>query len=115
MVAKFKFGNQRGQAAIEAAFTLPFLIFLLYYTLNAFQAIHTSHVGEKYAAMNMYERLDNRAKFAVDDLAHSAFTKTYMAVQYGNMNQQPPQRRILLQGQLSIYNVVGICREPGCK
>jgi Flp pilus assembly protein TadG len=114
MVAKTK--KIRGQAAIEAALALPMLIYLLYYTLNAFQAIHTSHTGQKYAAMNLYQRLDNRSKFAVDDIAQQAFTKTFMAVQYTNVDQTLPGRRILLehQGAIRLNNVVGICREPMC-
>jgi hypothetical protein len=114
---KKRMGNRKGQAAIEAALAIPFLIYLMYYTINAFQAIHTSHTGEKYAAMNMYQRLDNRSKFIVDDVANTLIDKTFIAVQWGDVSGNAPRRRILLEhvGAMQINNVVGICREPGCQ
>lgn len=109
-------GSQKGQAAIETGLALPFLIFLLYYTINAFHALHTSHVGQKYAAMNMYQRLNNRAQFAVDDVEGKVIQKSFIAVQYTDSEGNVPSRRILLDPAVPtrILNVVGICREPGC-
>lgn len=109
--------NRRGQAAIETGLALPFFIFLLYYTINAFHAMHTSHVGQKYAAMNMYQRLNHRAQFAVDDVANQIISKQYIAVQYTDAEGEVPKRRILLDPVVPtrILNVVGICREPDCK
>lgn len=105
-----------GQAAIETALALPFLIYLFYYTLNAFHAIHTSHVGQKWAAMNLYTRLDNRAKFVVDGVANASFAREFMAVQYVDSQGAQPKRRVLIDqaGGVPIYSVVGICREPAC-
>jgi len=108
--------SRNGQAAIETGLALPFFIFLLYYTINAFHAMHTAHVGQKYAAMNMYQRLGNRAQFAVDDLEQRVVTKQFIAVQYTTPDGGVPQRRILLDPVVPtrILNVVGICREPEC-
>lgn len=109
--------SRSGQAAIETGLALPFFIFLLYYTINAFHSMHTSHVGQKYAAMNMYQRLNHRAQFAVDDLEQRVITKQFIAVQYTDAEGEVPKRRILLDPVVPtrILNVVGICREPDCK
>jgi len=109
--------GRAGQAAIETALALPFLIWLVYYTINAFHAIHTSHVGQKYAAMNVYERVDNRAKFIVDQVGASVYTAEYLAVQYQDESGDIPQRRILLESKepTRMLNIIGICREPGCR
>lgn len=106
----------RGQAAIETGLALPFLIYLLYYTINAFHAVHTAHVGQKYAAMNMYQRLNNRSKFVVDDVANRVFDREFMAIQYTDTDGEIPKRKILLDpdAPTRIFNIVGICREPGC-
>jgi hypothetical protein len=114
--SKNKRRGQGGQAAIEMGLTLPFLVFLLYYTLNSFYSIHTAHVGQKYAAMNVYERLDNRAQFAVDDVANQIIPRTFIGVQYTNEEGRAPRRRILLTPNFptEILTSVGICREPAC-
>lgn len=108
--------SRKGQAAIETGLALPFFIFLLYYTINAFHSLHTSHVGQKYAAMNMYQRLNHRAQFAVDDVENRVINKEFIAVQYTDSEGEIPKRRILLDPTVPtrILNVVGICREPGC-
>jgi hypothetical protein len=108
--------HKNGQAAIEMALSLPFVVFLLYYTINAFYTIHTAHVGQKNAAMNLYQRLNHRAQFAVDDLEGRVFNKTFMAVQYQNEDGSLPKRRILLSPAQppEINTTVGICREPAC-
>jgi len=105
--------NQKGQAAIETAFALPFIIWLLYYTLNAYHSLHTAHVAQKYAAMNLYQRLDNRAKFTVDQFSNTLYRRNYMAVQYTEDGEALPRRRILLEGSdgLQIDGTIGICRE----
>jgi|GEM_PF-1168584 len=108
-----RLSQKRGQAVIEMALALPFLIWLFYYTINAFYTIHTAHVGQNYAAMNMYERLNNRAQFSVDDVAQSLTSTDFIAVQYTEVNGQVPQRKILL-GPTRIQTIIGICREPGC-
>lgn len=114
--AKFKALNNKGQAAIEMGLALPFMIFLLYYTVNAFHAMHTAHVGQRSAAMNMYERLGHRAQFAVDDKANRVFDRTFIAVQYTDQEGDIPRRRILLDSATPtrMLNIIGICREPGC-
>lgn len=106
--------GQKGQAAIEMALSLPFLIWLLYYTLNAFYAIHTSHVAQKYAAMGLAERLDNRAKFVVDGVQNQLVPVDYMAVQYMDEQGGVPRRKIV-RGPSEVRNIIGICREPGCQ
>lgn len=108
--------KSNGQAAIEMGLSLPFFIFLLYYTINAFHAQHTAHVGQKYAAMDLYLRLNNRAQFVVDDVEDREVSKQFMAVQYTAPDGQLPTRRILLDNKVPvrILNVVGICREPEC-
>lgn len=105
--------NRRGQAAIEMALSLPFLIWLTYYTINAFYSIHSNHVAQKYAAMGLYQRLNNRAQFAVDDVANTTFTRAFMAVRYTNAEGDVPLRKILI-GPSRVNNIVGICREPDC-
>lgn len=108
--------KESGQAAIEMGLSMPFLVFLLYYTINAFHSIHTAHIGQKYAAMNVYERLDNRAQFAVDDVANQVIPKAFIGVQYTTAEGKAPRRRILLSPQFptEILTTVGICREPAC-
>jgi hypothetical protein len=115
MGAKSKYGRrQKGQAAIEMALSLPFVIWLIYYTINAFYSIHTAHVAQKYAAMGLYTRLDNRAKFVVDDVADQLVPVDYMAVQYLDDQGGPPRRKII-KGPTQINSIIGICREPGCQ
>lgn len=101
----------KGQAAIELALALPFLIWLVFYTFNAFHMLHTAHVAQKYAAMSLYDRMANRAKFVVDDVDENLHNREFMAVQYTDTNGKPPQRKILV-GPATINSVVGICREP---
>ena len=105
--------NNRGQAAIEMALSLPFIIWLFFYTLNAFYSIHTSHVSQRYAAMNLYQRLNNRAKFVMDDQTGDLHNNTFMAVRYNTPGGDAPKRKILF-GPMDVKSVVGICREPGC-
>lgn len=108
--------NKSGQAVIEMALAMPFLIWLIYYTLNAFYTIHTSHVAQKYSAMNLYQRLNNRSKIVVDDVASRVVVPQFMAVQYVEPDsQRAPQRKIISQGKQSVNNAVGICRDPECK
>lgn len=98
------------------AFALPFLIWLIYYTINAFHTIHTSHVAQKFAAMNLYQRLANRSKFEVDEIAKTLHNKGFMAVRYLEPSGETPKRRILLETENppQALNVVGVCKEPGC-
>jgi len=103
----------RGQAVIELALTLPFLIWLIYYMLNAFYAVHTSHVAQRYAAMGLYQRLNNRAQFVMDDVANQLHNQNRMAVEYLDTDGEIPRRKIFL-GPVEINTAVGICREPGC-
>lgn len=106
----------RGQATIETALSLPFLIWLLYYTLNAFNYVHSAHIGQKFAAMNLYERLDNRAKFSVDSLADREHGREFMGVQYTDEQGQEPRRNIINSGNRTTLKVrVGICKEPSCR
>jgi hypothetical protein len=105
--------KRRGQATIELALSLPFLIWLIFYTINAFHALHTSHVAQRYAAMSLYERMANRAKFVVDDRENRLHGREFMAVQYMDMNGRAPRRKILV-GPSEVNAVVGICREPAC-
>jgi hypothetical protein len=108
------YSNQKGQAAIELALSLPFLIWLIFYTINAFYSIHTAHVGQKYAAMSLYDRISHRAKFVVDDREGRLHGKEFMAVQYQDAEGGVPKRKILT-GPIEINTVIGICREPGCR
>lgn len=106
--------NKRGQATIELALSLPFLIWLISYTFNAYYMLHTAHVGQKYAAMNLYKRLNNRAQFVMDDVDNDLHGKKFMAVKYVDGSGDSPRRRILFAPK-PIENTVGICREPGCR
>ncbi len=106
--------GKKGQAVVEMAFTLPFLIWLVYYTLNAFYTIHSSHVAQKYSAMNLYERLNNRSKISVDDVARTTVSKEFIAVQYMEPETNRPPARKIIAGPNPVNNAVGICREPGC-
>ncbi len=113
---KIKSAAQQGQATIEMAMCLPIIITLIFYTINSYYSIHTAHVGQRYAAMNLYQRLNNRSKFVMDDLEQGKSQlhgKNFMAVQYGDSDGNAPKRKILL-GPININTTVGICREPGC-
>lgn len=109
--------NRKGQATIEMAMSLPIIITLIFYTINAYYSVHTAHVGQRYAAMNLYQRLNNRSKFVMDDIGDGGqaqlHNKNFMAVQYGDTGGEAPRRKILL-GPIQINTTVGICREPGC-
>ena len=107
--------NKHGQAVVEMALAMPFLIWLIYYTLNSFYTIHTSHIAQKYSAMNLYQRLDNRSQFTVDNFqTKRAVSRSFFAVEYADPETgRSPQRKILA-GPNNVNNVVGICREPGC-
>ena len=105
--------NSRGQAVIEMALSLPFLIWLLYYTINGFYSIHTAHVAQKYAAMNLWQRVNNRSKFVMDDVSKQLHNREFMGVRYTEPDGTLPRRKII-RGPVPIFNVVGICREPGC-
>lgn len=112
---------KKGQAAIELGLALPFLIWLIFYTINAFHAIHTSHVGQKFAAMNLYQRLQNRAKFVVDQYANGyqgvLHGKEFMAVEYTDSNGRNPRRHIVTESgdAVRVLTAVGICMEPSGK
>lgn len=120
MVAKH-LKNKKGQAAIETALALPLLIWLVYYTINAYHTIHTSHVAEKYAAQNLYQRLENRSQFVVDALGNGGrgqlVNRSFQAVEYEDTEtNRPPKRRLLIETpNTEMTNRVGICREPDCR
>lgn len=110
--------NKKGQAAIEMAFALPFLIFLIYHTIIAYIAIHTSHVAQHAAANNLHERVQNRAVVGIDQLATDGgapVSRQFMGVEYEGVGGGRPPRRRIDAGQIEIRNIVGICREPDCK
>lgn len=104
----------RGQATIELALTLPFLIWLIAYTFEAYHSIHTSHVAQRYAAMNVWKRLDNRAQFVKDDVDNQPVSRNFFAVQYTDTDGKVPRRRIMF-GPMEMDNIMGVCREPGCQ
>lgn len=105
--------GSNGQATIETALALPFLIWLIFYTLNAFHTIHTSHVAQRFAAMNLAQRMQNRAKFIMDDKDNQLHNRGFMAVRYMDPEGKPVVRKILF-GPTQIISIVGVCREPGC-
>ena len=112
--------NRKGQAVIEMALALPFLIWLIYYTLNGFYTIHTSHIAQKYSAMSLYQRLNNRGKIVVDDVERKAgkpalVNRRFMAVQYMEPDTNRAPQRKIIAGPNSVNNIVGICRDPECK
>lgn len=114
MVAEqIKSRRNTGQATIEMAVALPLIIWLLYYTINAFYSVHTAHVAQKYAAMSLWQRVNNRSKYVMDDLANRLHNREFMAVQYTDEDGNVPRRKIV-RGPVVILNTVGICREPGC-
>ena len=106
--------KQAGQTVVEMALSLPLIIWLLYYVINAFYSTHTAHIGQKYAAMWLWKRVDNRAKFVMDDVANKLHDKEYMAVQFTEEDGSLPRRRIVSQAGTTLSEVAGICREPGC-
>jgi len=109
--------SRKGQAVVEMAITLPFLIWLIYYTINAYYSMRTAQVGQKYAAMSLYQRTDYRAIFVVDKVADPAgrlAARNFLAVQYQNPNEQNTPKRKIVKGPISIQTTVGICREPRC-
>lgn len=110
--------KNKGQAAVEVALSLPFLIWLLYYTINGFYTIHTAHTAQKYAAMNLWQRVNHRSKFVMDDFENNRagrlHNREFMGVRYTEPDGTLPRRKII-RGPVPIFNIVGICREPGCK
>ena len=106
--------DSKGQAVVEMAISMPFLIWLIYYTLNAFYTIHSSHIAQKYAAMSLYQRLNNRSKFIVDDVARNTVPRSFIAVQYLDPDTNAAPKRKIIAGPNPVNNTVGICREPGC-
>jgi Flp pilus assembly protein TadG len=106
--------RQRGQAVVEMALAMPFLIWLIYYTLNAFYTIHTSHIAQKYSAMNLYQRLGNRSKIVVDDVEQKVVGRKFMAVQYMDPESNRLPERKINTGRNPVNNIVGICREREC-
>lgn len=117
MRMRAKLRGKKGQAAIETALALPFVISLIYYTLNAYHSISTAQTGQKFSAMNLYQRLQNRAKFAVDAVENDLHGREFMAVQYTETSGALPKRRILLEGSSgSEINVsIGVCKEAAGK
>jgi len=111
--------NSKGQAVVEMAISLPFIIWMIYYTLNAYYTMRTSQVGQKYAAMNLHQRLDYRAIYAVDKVAEPErgriATREFIAVQYQNSEDQNTPKRKIIKNPISIETTIGICREPGCR
>lgn len=105
--------RNRGQAVIELAFTLPFVISLFYYTINSFYSLHTAHVAQKYAAMSLWQRINHRAKFVMDDVERRLHNREFMASRFVEEDGTIPQRKIV-RGPTAIVGVVGVCREPGC-
>ena len=109
--------NRKGQAVVEMAIALPFIIWLIYYTINSYYSMRTAQVGQKYAAMNLHQRLDYRAIFVVDkieDQRGRLATKNFLAVQYQSQDQRNTTKRKIVKGPISIETTVGICREPRC-
>lgn len=106
--------RKKGQATIELALTLPFIIWLITYTFQAYYTVHTAHVSQRYAAMNLYQRLNNRAQFVMDDVNNQLHNRSFMAVKYVDSGGDVPERKILF-GPVRPSNVVGICREPACQ
>lgn len=110
-----RINRERGQSTIELAVALPFLLWLIFYMFNAFYSIHTGHVGQRYAAMSVYSRLDHRAKFVIDGEEPGVDVGTeFMAVQHLDANGQLPTRKIL-KGPTQISTIIGICREANCR
>ncbi len=105
----------RGQATIELALSLPFLIWLIAYTFLAYTSIHSSHVAQRYAAMNVYKRLNNRAQFVMDDVENKLHNKSFMAVQYTETDGSTLPTRKIMFGPMKVDNIFGVCREPGCQ
>lgn len=107
--------NRKGQAVVEMAISLPFIIWLLYYTINSYYSMRTAHVGQKYAAMNLHQRLDYRANFVVDGVDRTLANRNFLAVQYQSQDERNTPKRKIVRGPISIETTVGICREPGCR
>jgi len=112
MVAKLK--CRKGQAVVEMAISLPFIIWLIYYTINSYYAFRTAQVGQKYAAMSVHQRADYRAIFVVDGVRRQLVGRNFLAVQYTNAENQNTPKRKIVRGPISIETSIGICREPGC-
>ena len=112
MVAKLK--QNRGQAVVEMAISLPFIIWLIYYTIQGYLAMRTAQVGQKYAAMNLHQRIDHRAIFVVDGVRRQLANRNFLAVQYQNPEDGKTPKRKIVRGPISIETTVGICREPRC-
>lgn len=109
--------NEKGQAVVEMAISLPFLVWLIYYTINAYYSMRTAQVGQKYAAMSLYQRADYRAIFVVDKMADPngrLAARNFLAVQYQNGDERNTPKRKIVKGPISIETTIGICREPRC-
>lgn len=111
--------SEKGQAVVEMAISLPFIIWIIYYTLNAYYTMRTSQVGQKYAAMSLHQRVDYRAIYAVDKRVEPErgriAAREFMAVQYQDFRDQNTPKRKIIKNPISIETTIGICREPGCR
>jgi hypothetical protein len=103
--------SSKGQAVVELALALPILVLLIAYTLNAYLMMHTSHVGQRYAAMNLMARANHRAQLVFDDVDGREVSRGFMAAQALDEDGQAPRRRIVLNDR-EIVSIMGICREP---
>jgi hypothetical protein len=103
--------NRKGQAVVELAFALPIMVLLIAYMLNAYLMMHTTHVSQRYAGMNVLARTNHRAQLVFDDVDRTEVTRGFMAVQALDDDGQAPRRRIILNDR-ELVSIVGICREP---
>lgn len=102
---------RKGQAVVELAFALPVMVLLIAYTLNAYLMMHTTHVSQRYAVMNVLARANHRAQLVFDDVDRSEVTRGFIAVKALDDDGQAPRRRIVLNDR-ELVSIVGICREP---
>ncbi len=106
--------SKSGQAVIEMALFMPFVLWLIYYIVNGFMMLHTAHESQKRAAHSLWMRVNLRSKFIMDDVAQQLHNRGFIAVQYMDADGNPPKRRIV-GTPLQLSNIIGVCREPDCE
>lgn len=121
--------QEEGQSLIEMIFILPLIIVLIVWLMQGVEVVRASAEQQKYVRLNLFLRLNNQAKFAIDALGSNAaggvnptpIRRSAMAVEFkhqtyslktlaGNLQDFQARRGALVK----IISKLGICLRPEC-